>query len=349
MPAAQRAPAVAPQTPFSHHDILALVGPFTLSGRRVDLPASDRLARCLHFKPQARGEAGGLVEQLTLEDIGRSGYALTRLLTRPDGTQATLLAEGPDIATLLRWVDAVPAAAHWLAGPGWSLVLHHRLNPPPRTARGAGPVGGAADAAAAAPERVLTAAQGRVAGLLLQATVSRVKNVPVDITLQTAEGAAAPVLPEDLLAVQGLDWSRLVRIGSTWRASLRVKGAGAVRSANATAHLQQGMAHLALTLGAPPAHFHPHFAAARWRVMLRRGFPLLVCLGLIGASAAVPWMGITRDSVYQMLVFNAPPILMVWLFSMRELPRIEIPPLPRPLAATAWTPASVQHDHGVAG
>ena len=30
-----------------------------------------------------------------------------------------------------------------------------------------------------------------------------------------------------------------------------------------------------------------------------------------------------------MLIFNAPPLLLVWLFSLREMPRLEIPPLPR--------------------
>jgi hypothetical protein len=100
--------------------------------------------------------------------------------------------------------------------------------------------------------------------------------------------------------------------------------------------LQRSIDHLAQTLAEPPGRFHTRFAGARWRVMLRRAFPLLVCLGLIGASAAVPWMGITRESVYQMLVFNAPPILMVWLFSMRELPRIEIPPMPRRPKPTDW-------------
>jgi hypothetical protein len=37
-----------------------------------------------------------------------------------------------------------------------------------------------------------------------------------------------------------------------------------------------------------------------------------------------------------MLIFNAPPLLMVAFFCMREMPRIEIPPWPRRSRATAW-------------
>jgi hypothetical protein len=311
------------QTPLSHHEILRLVGPFTRSGRSVDLAASDRLARRLDFKPQPHGDSG-MQEQLRLEDIGRDGFALTRIVMRDDGRHATLLAEGEDIETLLRWVDAVPAAVHWRGGKDWTLALHHRLTAPGRGAE-----------AGAVPLLILTHAQAWLPRLDLAAKVSRVKNVPAEITLQATAGSAL-ALPEDLLSVLGLDWSRLARIGSTWRVSLRLKGEGAARSRDAETKLAHSVAHLAQTLAEPPVRFHERFAAARWRVSLRRAVPLLVCLGLIAAAIAVPWMGITRDSVLQMLIMNAPPILLVWLFTMRELPRIEIPPLPRPPNEKDW-------------
>jgi hypothetical protein len=37
-----------------------------------------------------------------------------------------------------------------------------------------------------------------------------------------------------------------------------------------------------------------------------------------------------------MLIFNAPPLLMVAFFCMREMPRIEIPPWPRRSRAPGW-------------
>jgi hypothetical protein len=40
----------------------------------------------------------------------------------------------------------------------------------------------------------------------------------------------------------------------------------------------------------------------------------------------------------QMLILNSPPLLLVLVFGMRELPRFEIPPLPRPSNAPSWFP-----------
>jgi hypothetical protein len=37
-----------------------------------------------------------------------------------------------------------------------------------------------------------------------------------------------------------------------------------------------------------------------------------------------------------MLIFNEPPLLMVLVFCLRELPSIEIPPWPRRAAAQHW-------------
>jgi hypothetical protein len=37
-----------------------------------------------------------------------------------------------------------------------------------------------------------------------------------------------------------------------------------------------------------------------------------------------------------MLIFHAPPILMVALFCMNELPRVEIPPIPKRPRQTSW-------------
>ena len=48
--------ATAP--PLTHHDIIALVEPFSRQGRQVDLAGSDRTARKLLFKPVERMVAG---------------------------------------------------------------------------------------------------------------------------------------------------------------------------------------------------------------------------------------------------------------------------------------------------
>src|SRR3954453_22205961 len=45
--------------PFTHHEILGLIEPFVRSGRHVDLASSDRINRCLMFKPVEHSSEGG--------------------------------------------------------------------------------------------------------------------------------------------------------------------------------------------------------------------------------------------------------------------------------------------------
>ncbi len=257
------------------------------------------------------------------------------------GLHASLQAEGAAPAQLLAWVDALPPQRQWQQAAGVRIALSHKLQPPSR--------------GQAEPVLTLVQASARLAGLAIVMKVSRVKNVPAELELRPLSAAAgspgspgpaamgraraqpAPTtLPEDLLSVLGLDWSRLSRHSAGWRATLRLRGEGMARALDAEAKFRRSIEHLVQVLGAAPAAFHPQYRAARWRVSLRRGFPLLVCLLLIAASAAVPLLELGPGSVYRMLIFNAPPLLMVWLFAMRELPRIELPPLPRALPADAW-------------
>jgi len=333
--AAAVAPASPPPgpPPLTHHEILRLAEPFSRAGRSVDLPASDRLARRLAFRPRIHAAADAMPavrEVLLLDAAGSDWFGLHRSLhvlgAPAEGDSATLLAEGASPAELLAWVDAVPAARQWQQAAGVSIALGHKLQ--------------AAGRGQTEPVLSLVRASASLAGLAVEMTVSRVKNVPAELQLRPVSGAqsAPSALPEDLLAVLGLDWSRLSRHSGGWRASLRLRGEGAARGMDAEAKFRRSIEHLARVLAARPAVFHDGHRGARWRVTLRRGFPLLVCLLLIAASAAVPLLELGPGSVYLMLIFNAPPLLMVWLFAMRELPRIEIPPLPRPLLADAWVP-----------
>jgi len=339
------APAPAPNSPgaspLTHHEILRLAEPFSRAGRNVDLPASDRLARRLAFRPRSHACTGAMPagdEDLLLDAAGSGWFALHRSVhpTRvpAEGAVATLQAEGASPAALLAWVDAVPAARQWQQAAGVTIVLGHKLQ--------------AAGRAQTEPVMTLVRAAANLAGLTIVMTVSRVKNVPAELQLSPVKRdggdgltqSSPAALPEDLLAVLGLDWSRLTRHSGGWRASLRLRGDGAARGLDGEAKFRCTIEHLARVLCAPPAAFHDAYRGARWRVTLRRSFPLLVCLLVIGAAAAVPLLELGPGSVYRMLIFNAPPLLMVWLFAMRELPRIEIPPLPRRLLADAWVPLS---------
>jgi hypothetical protein len=71
-------------------------------------------------------------------------------------------------------------------------------------------------------------------------------------------------------------------------------------------------------------------------VTLRRTVPLLASLALVAGAAGFPALELADDSPIRLLVFSSPPLLLALFFCLREMPRIEIPPLPRPSTASAW-------------
>jgi hypothetical protein len=301
--------------PLTHHDIVALAAPFTRQGRHVDLAASDRMARRLLFKPQRlQALLPPLTETLLLDETEQGQLRLARALVDDQGLRASIHAEGAPAEDLLQRVLAVPPEQQFSRGTGWAIGWGLRL-------RG--------------NQVQLAHAELRLDGLTLQMSVSGVDRIPAVIDIRASAGDI-PELPQDLLAVLGRAWSRLDRSGAGWRCSLDLRGRGAARSAQAQAQLQRAAEHLARTLAEPPQRFHDQRVARRWAVTARRTVPLLVCLGLIAAALAVPALDLAPDSVFRMLIFNAPPILLGLFVVLREMPRIEIPPLPRRPAAPTW-------------
>ena len=324
-------------TPLSHHEILGLVEPFTRRGRHVDLSASDRAARKLVFKPVDHAAAGvtcpGLRETLQLEGAGAGRWRLKRLLTLPCGLQSALEAEGPTPAELLARVAAIPQQRQVLAGAGFVVAKQLRLESRvPLTPEAL------ADAAALAAAPVLMhQATAQVDGLRLQMKVSPVKGISGEIDIESTDDAA-PDLPDDLLAVLGWSWARLIRRQQGWTTRLRLRGEGFKRCRDAETKLELAVHHLAKTLAEPPARFHDQRVGARWAVVVRRTLPLLGSAGMIAAAFGFAKLepDLAQDSVLRMLIFHAPPILLVILFSLNELPRVEIPPLPRRPRGDSW-------------
>ena len=310
--------------PLTHHEILGLIGPYTRRGRHLDLPASDRLARRLVFRPIEHADAAqassALVDSLQLEQPEDDTYRLTRTLTLPCGLQATLQTEGTDPGELLARIEGIPLQRQFQRGAGYAVALCHRLD---------------ATKGGATVRMVLTRATAKFDGLTLAMKVPAVTGIPADIELAAAPGDSVE-LPQDLLAVLGWSWARLVRVGRAWTCSLRLRGSGPDRSHDAEAKLERTAQHLAQTLSEPPPRFHDRRVAARWGVVLRRSIPLLVTVSLIGLAAAVPSLGLAENSVLRMVIFQSPPLLLGLVFCMRELPQIEIPPWPRRPSATAW-------------
>ena len=312
--------------PLTHHEILELVAPLARCGWRVDLAASQRMQRRIVFKPVEHAQGGGpaLHETLSLDNPEPGACKLTRQVALPSGLAARLELDGATPGVVLERMQAVGLRRGLAVGPGWEAALHQRL--------------GARDAAP-----VLTGATLRVHGLTLKVTVQPTPSAPAEVVLPSEAGPAAKAdWPEDLLAVLGRHWSLLARRDEGWRAHLALPRREPARSAAAERALAHMAQHLAQTLAEPPAAFHARWQAARWAVTLRRAVPLGVCIGLIAAAPALAGLALAQTSVWRMLVFNAPPLLLVLLFGLREMPRFEIPPWPRAPRATAWLPAAAE-------
>jgi hypothetical protein len=315
--------------PLTHHEIFTLVEPFTRRGRHVDLAASDRIERRLLFKPfDHPGDtktASALRETLLLENPKPDRYRLTRTLRHPGGLEADLVVEGPDPGTLLDRVEGVDPRRHFREKAAFKIARSYRLESSTD----------AADDAASPTRLILTRGTALVDGLTLAMKAQTGRGMPAELELRAEDGDTIE-LPEDMLAVIGWDWRRLVRVKSGWRSTLKLRGKEPDRSRDAEVKLTRTVEHLAETLASSPARYHERLVAARWNVAFRRAIPLLIGLGLIFGAPAIQFLELSEGSLIRMLIFHSPPLLLVLFFSMREMPRIEIPPFPKPLPASAW-------------
>lgn len=327
--------------PLSHHDILRLAEPLVRQGWQVDLPASDRPARQLAFRARQRpAPAGGAwTETLHLDCTHATRQVLQRTLTPAAGPAATLRASGDDTTELLARLSAVAPAQQFSAGPGWVVARSYDTDRPgPASAR-------AAQATAGAPALVLQQAELHAGGLVLVLTnrLPDLRSVAADLHLRPAaatgspgDALARPGLPEDLLAVLGWDWARLVPKGPGWTSKLRLRGPVLRRSRTAEALLDRAGPHLARVLAGPPARFHDEHRLARWGVVLRRGIPSIMAVLMVVGALLLPHVADPEHSGLWMALHYLPIGLLAVAFSLQELARFEIPPLPRRLAATQW-------------
>jgi hypothetical protein len=319
--------------PLTHHEILAIVEPFARSGVRVDLAASDRFARRIAFRPTERPADAGtgrpaLRESMALAPRETGGWRLVRTLATPDGVASTLEVTGGEPGALLAAANAVDPRRQIDAGERWTLAVEQRLDL-------AKPAVDASDAVAVAAALVPVRGTVRTEGVTLTMKIPTVGGISADIAI--AIGEDDPVeLPDDLLAVLGRAWGRLDRSGRGWSSHVGLSGRGAARLRDAEAKLRTMAAHVARTLSEPPARYHERLRGARWRTAARRSVPLAACIALVAAAAAVPSLGIARESPVWMLIFNAPPLLLVGFFCLREMPRIELPRAPRVPDAPSW-------------
>ncbi|MCF8016627.1 MAG: hypothetical protein K9L65_13215 [Chromatiaceae bacterium] len=326
-PAAVGAESTGP-IPLTHHQILELVAPFGRRGRQVDLAASDRALRRLNFKPVSHpdlplaGEA--LTESLILEHPEADQFRLRRILTDDSGLSSTLEIEGADAGLLLEQVEAIAVERQIIAVEGVHIARSYRLQ-----------------SVAASEHRPahwrlqLTTAEARAEGTVLTLNAKTGRKMPADIEL---DGQAEQRLqvPADLFAVLGWDWRPLRPLGKFWRGSVRIAADEPQRTADAESKFSRAVSHLAKTLRSDPADFHARWQSARWRVTFQRAIPVLIGIGLMGSAPLIQLFSLEDASLARMLIFHAPPMLLIGIFMMRELPVIEIPPMPRRLVGRDW-------------
>lgn len=319
-------------SPLSHHDILGIVEPFTRRSRQVDLAASDRLNRRLLFRPVERvSNAAGfpaLCETLQLDSYRSGNFGLTRTLTAPAGQTATLETSGPQPAALLARIEAVAPEQQFVIGAG-TLIARSYTVPSDATV--------SADGRASVP-LVLTRAVIHLNDLTLTLSVPAVRGVSADITLvptPTRDGSALD-LPDDLLAVIGWDWTRLVRKKGEWESKLRLRGGPARRTRHAEQAADRVADHLAQALAEPPARFHERQLRARWWAALRRAIPILTPASLVATVLLFPRIDFGEKPGLWLMLYHLPTALIALSFCLQELPEFVIPPLPRRSEAPTW-------------
>lgn len=313
--------------PLSHHEILQLAEPFTRAGRSVDLAASDRAARRLAFRSRLHADAGplgaALREDLVLESLGTGTCRLTRTLTHPCGLQARVQAMGMLPAALLAWVETVPLQRHFRSGTGFLLARDYQANGPGQAVLERGQV------------RVWAGEGNPLPALSLTLEVSRVRGVAADLVLSAPREPLA--LPDDVLAVLGWHWTRLVPDRAGWKSKLRLRGTHQHRTQAAEAALDRAAAHLAQTLSDPPAAFHDRHRRARWGVVLRRAIPLLTPLVLVAVILLLPRFDTSENPGLWLMLYHVPTLLIVLSFCLQELPTLKLPPWPRRAKAQTWS------------
>jgi hypothetical protein len=311
-----------------------LVEPFTRNGHHPDLLATNRIERRLVFKPvELPVEMGGvsaLTETLQLDAKRAEAHVLTRTLvcaTEADGAlTARLVIEGKDPADLLACVDTIAPESQFRFGPGFKIAKSYRL------IRGSG----VTLSGAPAVQKILSEMSAHVSDFVITATAPKVKaDSEALIEIQPTAGDYKK-LPDDLLAVLGWDWGLIAKRKEGWKATLRLRGREPERTRKTESKLDGMVEHLVQTFTEAPARFHERLVAARWGVALRRATPLLISIGLIGAAAATARLPLADDSPIRMMMMNVPGLLMVFVFCMRRMPVIEIPPIPRASNAPAW-------------
>jgi hypothetical protein len=125
----------APVVPLTHHEILALMAPFSRRGLHADLAASEREQRRLAFKPDVMPADDtrpvALTSSLCLEAApagDRPGkHRLIRRVRDASGLESTLSADGADLERLLEQLQQVPVERQFVFHEGIPVARSYLL------------------------------------------------------------------------------------------------------------------------------------------------------------------------------------------------------------------------------
>ncbi|WP_462320328.1 hypothetical protein [Halochromatium sp.] len=314
--------------PLTHHQILGLVAPFSRRGYQVDLAASDRAQRQLRFKPVHHPnlplDGESLTESLILEHPADDHFCLQRVLSDEAGLSSTLSIEGTDPELLLEQIEAIEVSRQIVAVDTVHIARSYRLQPV-----------AASEQQPAHWRLQLVTAEAHTEGAVLTLNAKTGRKMPADFELRAEDDRRLRV-PADLFAVLGWEWRPMRQLGKFWRGSVRIAADEPARTPDVEAKLSQAVGHLATTLRSDPADFHARWQSARWRVTFQRAIPMLIGVALLGSAPLIQLLSLETSSLARMFIFHAPPLLLIGIFMLRELPVIEIPPMPRRLIGRDW-------------
>lgn len=361
--------------PLTHHDIIRYAGPLSQRGCKVNLAACDKVLRYIEFQPQATDIAQ--CSQTYSLQIGKNNRILiSRIIAHADGLLSTLSTIVSNMDAALDVFDQIETSRQLSVQPDHVIARSYSLVNEPGSANPTGSlllrfacaqvagielrVDASTGGAMPADVRVLiigkaasylrdTLADGHDSPLLHLAARNLIRHAQsgnsTDVNPATAHVMHSVYkLPDDILAVLGPQWRPLVSQGDHWKGVLRQLGKGVRRTTRVESFVTDAIKHLSTTLSQSPAAYNDRHQQARWRVYFRRLQPVMLFIGIL-ALMPISWLLVSNGGVrMHPLALGLTPLLMVGVvvLTSREIPVMEIPARPAPLANDFWSIITTQ-------
>ena len=352
-----------PVSPLTHHDIIRRSAPLTRSGLKVNLGACDRSNRYIEF--EARTQQNGLITVIHALEVDEDSKQLfSRVVVHRNGLVSVLSAVVQELSDAIVVFDQIPVTRQITITDNYTVARSYLLAPDYRAGKALAVlqlryvcayVAGLqlridTSTGGGMPADVWLMPQG-TASAYLRNTLADGSDVPLDHraaarlrseAMATRTNRVLPKIPDDILAVLGVQWRPLRYQGDYWKGVLRGLSKKETRTARAEAHVEEALDHLHNTLSAAPDEYQTTHSKARWRVYFRRLKPLMLFIAIL-MLMPISWLFVSSGTIgIHPLALGLTPLLMVGVvvLTAREIPVMEIPPRPDALPATAWHPAT---------